>query len=70
MSDLKNEVAAVDARSESLMREFGRHMEDAKRAGMDNERVVFEAWVLQKIAGLQLAVEALCAACSGDPEKR
>ena len=52
----------VDQRSEELIREFISHFKkyvavDPSAADRKNE--VFESWAIQKIAGLQLAIEHL-----------
>ena len=52
----------AEARSHTLMLEFHAHMEEftaiyPEHAGQD--RKMFEAWAIQKIAGLQLSVEHL-----------
>lgn len=52
----------ADARAQVLMVEFHTHLEEytalhPEHAG--RERQVFEAWAIQKIAGLQLCVEHL-----------
>ena len=48
----------VDARSANLIAELREHVEDVQRQYPDitDERKIFESWVIQKIAGLQLAV--------------
>ena len=52
----------ADTRSNALMLEFHAHIEEftalhPEHAGQD--RMMFEAWAIQKIAGLQLSVEHL-----------
>lgn len=49
----------VDARSERLSDEFFAHWEKCRQGGMTDQRVVFEGWAIQKLAGLQLLVEDL-----------
>ena len=56
------EVPDVDARSRELMVQFEGHFREV--VGLDPElgsqrEHVFQAWAMQKIAGLQLAVEEI-----------
>ena len=50
----------AEARTGQLIREFQAHFRDyvdAHPEGAERKREIFEAWVIQKIAGLQLCVE-------------
>jgi hypothetical protein len=52
--------AQVDARSNELIQEFQAHLAEfieAQPEHADRKRDIFEAWTIQKIAGLQLCVE-------------
>ena len=52
----------VDAKSEELMIEFDRHFADLVEAHPEHEDkrdLAFQAWSIQKIAGLQLCVSEL-----------
>ena len=56
--------AAVDARSHDLMKEFEHHFQQVVEFGptAENRRdQVFQAWAIQKMAGLQLSVEEIAA---------
>ncbi len=59
-TDKPNLGRHVDARSDELLEEFEQHAEEYLRhdPGAD-QREIFDGWALQKIACLQLAVEAL-----------
>ena len=51
---------AVDRRSLTLIAQFRAHVEECRQQGNDaDERLIFEGWMLQKIAGLQLVCAAL-----------
>ncbi len=58
--DMDSELeAAVDARSHDLMKEFERHFQQVIEAELtteDRRDQVFQAWAIQKIAGLQLSL--------------
>lgn len=61
----------VDQRAEELMKEFLSHYKDCvdADASVEGRRCeVFEAWMFQKLAGLQLSIEHLARAVSGAPE--
>lgn len=50
----------VDARADELILEFQEHSAEfieAQPEHADRKREIFEAWAIQKIAGLQLCVE-------------
>lgn len=50
----------VEARAGKLIHEFQDHFEEFAQAHpehADKQREIFEAWAIQKIAGLQLSVE-------------
>ncbi len=52
----------AEARTVKLIREFQAHFEgyvEAHPDGAEKKREIFEAWAIQKIAGLQLCVEHL-----------
>ena len=52
--------AQVEARTEELIHEFHAHFEEVAETypeHADKKREIFEAWAIQKIAGLQLCVE-------------
>ena len=52
--------AQVEARANELIYEFQAHFEEvaaAYPAHAENKREIYEAWAIQKIAGLQLCVE-------------
>ena len=52
--------AQADARATELILEFQEHLAEfaeAQPEHADRKREVFEAWAIQKIAGLQLCVE-------------
>ncbi len=52
----------AEARTVELIREFQTHFEEYAEGhpeGAEKEREIFEAWAIQKIAGLQLCVEHL-----------
>ncbi len=54
--------AEVDHRTKRLIHEFTSHFlacVDAEPSAADRKGEVFEAWAIQKIAGLQLAIEHL-----------
>jgi hypothetical protein len=56
--------AEVDARSMELFEEFREHYQNFAQlhpgiADVVDRHIVFEGWVLQKVAGLQLSIEAL-----------
>ena len=54
--------AAVDARSTDMNAEFEEHFQQViavAPSAEDRRDQVFQAWVIQKIAGLQLSVEAI-----------
>ncbi len=56
--------AAVDARSHDLMKEFEHHFQEVIEAGPTGENrrdQVFQAWAIQKIAGLQLSIQEIAA---------
>ncbi len=64
-SELK---AAVDARSHDLIKEFERHFQqiiDVEPAAKNRRDHVFQAWAIQKIAGLQLSVEEIAMKSNG-----
>jgi hypothetical protein len=48
----------VNARADELMEEFFQHYEEFVQThpDMTDKHIVFEGWVVQKIAGLQLVV--------------
>jgi len=50
----------AEARTNELIREFQAHFQECAEAypeHADKKREIFEAWAIQKIAGLQLCVE-------------
>jgi hypothetical protein len=50
---------AVDAQSAALMREFTAHVDDFLRLHpeyADRREEIFQSWVIQKIAGMQLSI--------------
>ena len=52
--------AQVEARTEELIHEFHAHFEEVAVTypeHAEKKREIFEAWAIQKIAGLQLCVE-------------
>lgn len=51
----------VDAKSEELMQEFFQHYQEFIETYPDKQdkNIVFQGWVVQKIAGLQLVVMEL-----------
>jgi hypothetical protein len=52
--------AQADARATELILEFQEHLaefSEAQPEHADRKREIFEAWAIQKIAGLQLCVE-------------
>ncbi len=52
--------AAVDARSNDLMKEFEHHFQqfvEVEPTAEGRRDQVFQAWAIQKIAGLQLSVQ-------------
>ena len=54
--------AAVDARSRDLIKEFEHHFQQVIQVdpAAENRRdQVFQAWAIQKIAGLQLSVQEI-----------
>ena len=61
--DMDSELeAAVDARSQDLMKEFVHHFKQViETEPMTEGRrdQVFQAWAIQKIAGLQLCVQEI-----------
>jgi hypothetical protein len=62
MSKSRIPEAQVDERAERLIHEFMDHFNDCAThdpTAKDRKREVFEAWAIQKIAGLQLAIEHL-----------
>jgi len=48
----------VNARSAELMQEFYQHYDEfvAAHPTMTDEFVIFQGWIIQKVAGLQLAL--------------
>ena len=53
-------AAAVDARSQDLIKEFENHFRQVIKvepAAANRRDQVFQAWAIQKIAGLQLSVQ-------------
>ena len=61
---LAEKRALIDARSEILITEFFAHLAEVETGGKVDPRVVFEAWAIQKIAGLQvLLLERAGGAC-------
>ena len=61
-ADQESEEAGVDARTYALMGEFEAHFREvvARHPDLEDRREhVFQAWAMQKIAGLQLAVETI-----------
>ena len=69
--------AEVDERSEELIHEFMNHFKtyvEIDPGAVDRKGEVFESWAIQKIAGLQLAIEHLLRnlpqARNGDPDDR
>ncbi len=62
MSRSRIHEAQVDERAEQLIHEFMDHFNDCAAhdpTAADRKREVFEAWTIQKIAGLQLSIEHL-----------
>ena len=53
----QQELKRVDDRSEELIKEFHEHREECNEQGLADDRLVFEGWTIQKIAGLQILVE-------------
>lgn len=53
-------VEAIDQRSKVLMDEFFEHREEMKGTVSD-PRLVYEGWMIQKVASLQLLVMELTA---------
>jgi len=59
-SPLDDAEQRAQARADELIREFHAHFEEYAQAHPEHsekKREVFEAWAIQKIAGLQLCVE-------------
>lgn len=52
------DVTEVDKKSAELIEEFRTHVSEVQTASAElkDERLIFEAWAIQKIAGLQIAV--------------
>ncbi len=63
MVNNNNEAAQqASARTDKLIQEFQEHLEEFTNnhpEHADKQREIFEAWAIQKIAGLQLCVEHL-----------
>ena len=54
----------VEERASVLIEEFREHYQDCVRQhpdqhGHDGQRLIFEGWMIQKIAGLQIAIEQI-----------
>jgi hypothetical protein len=65
----------VDAKSEELMAEFYAHRDAMKAENPDdpkltNDRILFEGWAIQKIAGLHCVVLDLVKAVYGKKKRR
>ena len=59
-SPLDQAEQQAKTRADELIREFHAHFDEYAEAhpeGVGRKREVFEAWAIQKIAGLQLCVE-------------
>jgi hypothetical protein len=59
MNQTDNQLTApVDAKSEELMQEFAQHCEMVRQAHPEatDLDLIFQGWVIQKVAGLQVAV--------------
>jgi len=57
--EIKNGIDKVDEKTRELIMEFHSHYEDyiALRPGdKDRKDEIFQAWVIQKIAGLQISI--------------
>ena len=61
--DMDSELeAAVDARSHDLMKEFEQHFQqviETEPTAENRRDQVFQAWAIQKIAGLQLSIQEI-----------
>ena len=55
---ITHQLREVDAKSEELIQEFLQHCAEvqAKNPALTDQRKIFEGWVIQKIAGLQVTV--------------
>ena len=54
----------VEERASALIDEFRMHYQDYVREhpdqhGHDDQRLIFEGWMIQKIAGIQIAIEQI-----------
>ena len=54
----------VEERANALIDEFRKHYQDCARQHPDqhghvDQRLIFEGWMVQKIAGLQVAIEQI-----------
>jgi hypothetical protein len=59
MKDINETVAnKVDAVSAELFAEFKRHVKEVQREqpGMTDKSIIFEGWIVQRVAGLQALV--------------
>src|SRR5262245_26944036 len=56
------DTAAIDKKSEELFAEFLDHVKEvqAENPEATDERLIFQGWMLQKIAGLQVIVAQTC----------
>ena len=60
--DYQEDMKQVDERAEKLIRELKAHAEEYLTyypEHGDKRREIFESWVIQKIAGLQLCIQHL-----------
>jgi hypothetical protein len=63
----------VNAQSAELFREFKQHVEEVTREqpGMTDKGLIFEGWIVQKVAGLQCLVTELSERISAlEPTRR
>jgi hypothetical protein len=65
----------VDAKSQELMAEFHAYRDEIMAGNPDdpklsNERIIFESWALQKIAGLHCVVQDLVKEVYGTKKRR
>ncbi|KAA1242592.1 hypothetical protein [Aquimarina sp. RZ0] len=59
-NDFKNLTESIDAQSKEMIKDFQDHLAEVKEVHPEvNDRMIFEGWAIQKIAGLQVIIKEL-----------
>lgn len=66
--ELDDYIKRIDERAEKLIEDFDGHRKEVKNvSGLEdsNDRLIFEGWTIQKLAGLQVILEDLSEKING-----